>query len=154
MIRRTLVLWFCILSAIPALSADAKKSAGPAPDKAYLQHVLDGWSSLNPADMAQFYAPGDRLFFDVAPVKYHNWTEYQNGVAELLKGYKSVKLTLTDDAQVHHEGDLVWAVATIKDEGVTKAGKQELATLRWTVIFQKMDGKWLIVHEHTSEAQQ
>jgi ketosteroid isomerase-like protein len=26
-----------------------------------------------------------------------------------------------------------------------------LATLRWTVIFEKQGGKWMIVHEHTSE---
>jgi hypothetical protein len=25
-----------------------------------------------------------------------------------------------------------------------------MATLRWTVVFQKQDGKWLIVHEHIS----
>ena len=32
-----------------------------------------------------------------------------------------------------------------------KSGKRELATLRWTVVFGKQDGKWLIVHEHVSE---
>jgi len=50
----------------------------------------------------------------------------------------------------HHEERLTWAVATLKEEAVTAAGKHELGTFRWTVIFQKQDGKWLIVHEHTS----
>lgn len=152
MIRRILTLSLCILAlSLAAFSADSKKSAGPAPDKAYLQHVLDTWSTLNPADMAQYYAQGDRLFFDIAPVKYSNWPEYQKGVTELLKGYKSLKLTLSDDAQLHREGDFFWAVGTVKEDAVAPAGKHELATMRWTVIFQKVDGKWLIVHEHTSE---
>jgi ketosteroid isomerase-like protein len=154
MIRRSLAMYFSIVAL--ALSTFAQKSStkmstGPAPDKAYLQHVLDTWSTLNPADMAQYYAQGDRLFFDIAPVKYSNWAEYQKGVTELLKGYKSLKLTLSDDAQLHREGDLLWAAGTLKEDAVAPGGKHELATMRWTVIFQKMDGKWLIVHEHTSE---
>lgn len=152
MIRRALTLLLCALAcSLAAFSADSKKSGGAVPDKAYLQHILDTWSTLNPADMAQYYAQGDRLFFDIAPVKYNNWPEFQKGVTELLKGYKSLKLTVSDDVQIHREGDLLWAVGTVKEDAVAPAGKHELATMRWTVILQKMDGKWLIVHEHTSE---
>jgi len=31
-----------------------------------------------------------------------------------------------------------------------KSGKQEMGAFRWTVVWQKEDGKWLIVHEHVS----
>ncbi len=61
---------------------------------------------------------------------------------------------MTDDVEFHHEGDIAWTAAALKEEAATSTGKQEMATMRWTVIFQKMDGKWLIVHEHTSEALQ
>ena len=138
---------FCL--SFSAFAAEKKMTAGP--DKAYLQKVLDGWSALKPAEMKQYYSQEDHLFFDIAPVKYSNWTEYQAGVTELLKTYKSIKLTLNDDTQIHHEGTLTWAAATIKEEAVTAADKHELATFRWTVLLQKQpDGKWLIVHEHTS----
>ncbi len=51
--------------------AAAKKSAAPAPpDKAYLQKIWDGWSTLDPANVAQFYASGPHMFFDIAPLKY------------------------------------------------------------------------------------
>jgi ketosteroid isomerase-like protein len=121
-----------------------------APDKAYLQKILDGWSSMNPANQKEYYAQGDRLFFDIAPLKYNNWSEYQSGVTELFKSYNSMKLTLNDDAQIHHEGNLTWAAATVKEDAVTSTGKHELGTFRWTILFQKLDGKWLVVHEHTS----
>ena len=59
MIRRTLALSLCIfVLTLAAFSADAKKSAGPAPDKAYLQRLLDGWNSMDPSVMTQYYAQG------------------------------------------------------------------------------------------------
>jgi ketosteroid isomerase-like protein len=153
MLNRLLVLAVAIVLSLPSLAATkaaAKMAAAGGPDKAYLQKVLDGWSTMDPANMAQYYSKEDLLFFDIAPVKYANWQEYQTGVAALLKDYQSLKLTLGDDVQIHHEGNLAWAAATIKEEAVTKTGKHEMGTLRWTVILVKKDGNWLIVHEHTS----
>ena len=155
--KRLLTVLLCILALSLASFAAPKKSAakagpsGPAPDKAYLQKLLDGWNTGDPANMTQYYVQGDHTFFDIAPLKYNNWPEYQKGATELLKGYKSFKLTLNDDAQIHQEGNLAWSTATVKEDAVTTAGKHEMATQRWTVIFQKQDGKWLIVHEHSSE---
>ena len=153
MFKRILTVSLCVLSlAVASLAAPKEKmAAAGVPDKAYLQKVLDGWSSLDAANLAQYYAKGDMMFFDIAPLKYANWAEYQKGSTDLLKGYKSVKLTLDDDAQIHHEGEVTWVAATVKEDAMTTAGKHELATFRWTVIFQKEDGKWMIVHEHTSE---
>jgi hypothetical protein len=154
--KRVLITLICVLALNLSSLAGPKKMAKPGPsgsgpDKAYLEKLLDGWSSGNPANMAQYYVQGEHPFFDIAPLKYDNWTEYQNGTTELLKGYKSFKLTLNDDAQVHQEGNLAWSSATIKEDAVTSAGKHEMATLRWTAIYQKQaDGKWLIMHEHTS----
>ena len=66
--------------------------------------------------MAQYYDQGEYTFFDIAPLRYSNWAEYQKGVTELLKGYKSIKLTVNDDAQIHTDGNLTWAAATVKEE--------------------------------------
>jgi ketosteroid isomerase-like protein len=153
--KRCLTLLICVLvlsfSTLAASKKPAAKAAAGAPDKAYLEKLLEGWNTGDPANMAQYYIQGEYAFFDIAPLKYNNWPEYQKGATELLKGYKSFKLTLNDDAQIHQEGNLAWSAATIKEDAVTAAGKHEMATLRWTAIFQKQDGKWLIVHEHTSE---
>jgi len=151
--KRLLTVFACILVlSITSFAAPKKKAmpSGPGPDKAYLEKLLAGWSTGDSASMAQYYAQGDLLFFDVSPLKYANWSEYQKGTADLLKNYKSFKLTLGDDAQVHQDGDVAWSAATIKEDAVTTAGKHEMATWRWTAVFQKQDGKWLIVHEHTS----
>jgi ketosteroid isomerase-like protein len=129
----------------------AKKAAPPAPDKAYLQKIWDGWSTLDPASVATHYASGLHTFFDIAPLKYRSWDEYQKGVKVVLSGYKSAKFTVNDDAAIHPHGDLVWATATVAYEMTGKANKVEMGNFRWTVIFENQDGKWTTVHEHVSE---
>jgi len=149
----SLCLLVLTLSSIaqPPKPASKKSAAGPAPDKAYMQKIWDGWSTLDPANVAKYYATGPHTFFDIAPLKYGSWDEYEKGVKGVLAGYKSAKCTVNDDAAIHPHGDLVWGTATIKEEMTTKAGKVEMGSFRWTVIWENQDGKWLIVHEHVSE---
>src|SRR5579885_29233 len=122
MTKRLLTMSFCLLAL--TLSAQTKKSpmkksAGAAPDKAYLQKIWDGWSTLDPANTAKFYATGPHTFFDIAPLKYDSWDQYEKGVKGVLSGYKSAKFTVNDDAAIHPHGDLVWATATVKEEMTT-----------------------------------
>jgi ketosteroid isomerase-like protein len=156
MLKRFLTVSICLFVITLSAAAQAKKpaakkaSAGPGPDKAYLQKIWDGWATLDPANTAKFYAAGPRTFFDIAPLKYNGWDEYEKGVKGVLAGYKSAKFTVNDDAAIHPQGDLVWATATVKEEMTNKAGKVEMGNFRWTVVFENQDGKWLIVHEHVS----
>ena len=156
MLKRFLTVSLCLFVITLSAAAQAKKPAakkspaGPAPDKAYLQKIWDGWSTLDPANTAKFYASGPHTFFDIAPLKYGSWEEYEKGVKGVLAGYKSAKFTVNDDAEIHPHGDLVWGTATVHEEMTSKAGKVEMGNFRWTVVFENEDGKWLIVHEHVS----
>jgi ketosteroid isomerase-like protein len=156
MLKRLLAVSLCLLAL--ALSGVAqmkksptKKAAGPVPDKASIQKIWDGWSTLDPANVAQYYAPGPHTFFDIAPLKYNSWDDYAKGAAGLVSAYKSAKFTVNDDLAIHPHGDLAWATATVAEQMTTKAGKVEMGNFRWTVILENIDGKWLIVHEHVSE---
>lgn len=151
--KRLCAVFLCLLVVtLPALAKPAAKKspAPPAADKAYLQKIWDGWATLDPANVAMFYASGPHTFFDIAPLKYGSWDEYDQGVKGVLVGYKSAKFSVNDDAAIHPHGDLVWATATISEEMTTKAGKVEMGNFRWTVVFEYQDGKWMIVHEHVS----
>ena len=153
MIRRSLTLLLCILAL--ALSSFAQKTSTKTPstavpDKAYMQKIWNAWATGNPANAAQFYAKGDRVFFDIAPLKYGSWDEYQKGATALEADYKSSTFTVNDDAQIHNSGQIVWGTATVKYDMVHKTGKHDMGEFRWTVIWQKEDGKWLTVHEHVS----
>jgi ketosteroid isomerase-like protein len=47
------------------------------------------------------------------------------------------------------EGSLGFAHFVV-DGAFTMGGKRWKFTERWTDVFRKIDGKWVIVHEHTS----
>lgn len=156
MIKRILAVSLCVLALSLCGFAQTKKSpmkkgVGPAPDKAFMQKIWDGWSTLDTANVAKFYASGPHVYFDIAPLKYASWDEYEKGVKQVLAGYKSAKFTVNDDAEIHPHGDLVWGTATIKEEMTNKAGKVEMGNFRWTVVWESEDGKWMIVHEHVSQ---
>ncbi len=133
-----------------AQDAPKKMSSSEMPDKALMQKIWDGWSTLDPANTAQFYARGPHVFFDIAPLKYNSWDEYQEGVKKELAGYKSARFTVNDDAQIHPAGQVVWGTATVKFDMMEKSGKDNQGDMRWTVVWQKQGGKWLVVHEHVS----
>jgi ketosteroid isomerase-like protein len=153
MMRRMAVLLLVAGVAIGGFAKKAaKKAAAGALDKAYLQTIWDGWATLDAAAVKQYYAQGPHVFFDIAPLKYANWDEYQAGVTQELAKYKAAKFTVNDDAQIHKCGDAYWVTSTVASDMTQKSGKREMATFRWTAVFEQQDGKWLIVHEHVSEA--
>jgi ketosteroid isomerase-like protein len=152
--KRLSAVLLCLLTlslfSVAQPKAASKKSAPAAPDRAYLQKVWDGWGTLDPANVAKYYASGPHAFFDIAPLKYDSWDEYEKGVKAVVAGYKSAKFTLNDDLAIHPHGDLVWVTSTVKSEMTTTAGKIEMSTFRWTGILENQDGKWVTVHEHVS----
>jgi ketosteroid isomerase-like protein len=152
---RMLVLALCVACSVltsPTVTNAEKMHAGKiaAPDKAYLQKIWDGWATLDPANVAQFYASGPHTFFDIAPLKYSSWDEYQIGVRQVVADFKSAKFTVNDDVELHPAGKYLWGTATVKEEMTHKNDKVDNGNFRWTVLFEEQGGKWLIVHEHIS----
>jgi ketosteroid isomerase-like protein len=166
MAKRMSVVALAVFMIIPAFMQTGLAQTGLAPkrtkvsaagagavDKAYLDKIWDGWATLDAAAQKQYYAQGPHVFFDIAPLKYGNWDEYQVGVGKDLARYKAARFTVNDDAQIHKSGDAYWITATVASDMTLKSGKREMTTFRWTAIFEKQNGKWLIVHEHVSMAQ-
>ncbi len=152
--KRFLVLAFVVALAMAGFCQKAAKAAagGSAVDRAYLQKIWDGWASLDAAGQKQFYAQGPHVFFDIAPLKYANWDEYEAGVTKELVDYKAATFRVNDDLQIHKAGDAYWVTSTIASDMTRKSGKREMGQFRWTAVLEreKKDGKWLIVHEHVS----
>ena len=150
--NRLFILLLCGL-AVPTVcqTQAAKKNRAPgAPDKALVQKIWDGWNSLNPDNTAPFYARGQHAFFDVAPLRYSSWDEYASGVKKEFADYKAAKFMVNDDLEIHTAGDYAWGASTVKFDMTRTSGKRELGQFRWTVVWHKQDGQWLIVHEHVS----
>ena len=147
--RLTLCAALLSITISTAFAVDAKK--GAVPDKAFMQQILDAWNTMDPSKPAPYYSKNpENIYFDIAPLKYNGWSEYAKGVQQVLGEYSSIKLTVNDDARVHPAGKLTWATATFHLDGTHKDGSKDNAEGRWTVIWEKQGGEWLIVHEQVS----
>ncbi|HVP44258.1 MAG TPA: nuclear transport factor 2 family protein [Terriglobales bacterium] len=124
------------------------KAAGV--DAALLQKVWDAWCTLDAANAAKYYdaAPGN-VFFDITPLAYHGWSEYEKGVKPVLAGFKSASAKL-DDIRVHPAGNAYWATAIVHMAYETKDGASVKGDWRYTSVWEKRGGEWRIVHDHAS----
>jgi ketosteroid isomerase-like protein len=151
--RRTLPMLATVLL-VGILHAQTQSSADKASDSAVrdtLHRLFAAWSDLNPAKTAHFYAKDRGLvFFDIAPMKYDGWSEYEAGVPKAFAPYKSGKFSLNDDLRVHRQGNLAWATATWGADLLKKAGGTEHMEGRYTGVLEKRGKDWLVIHEHMS----
>ncbi len=149
--RHRLMLIGTLLLLLSESALAQKSSKSGTVDKAYLQRILDTWSSFDVDKVGQYYVQGpDHLFFDIVPLKYTNWEEYKAGVKPLLKQYSSFKFTINDDLQIHTDGNSTWVEATLNVDATTVHGEKQPMVFRWTLVLEKQDGSWIIQHEHVS----
>jgi ketosteroid isomerase-like protein len=138
-----------------AAKTKTKESAVQSAADQQIRHRMDevwaAWSTLDVKNAAKFYSKDPELvFYDVTPLKYSGWSEYERGVQKVLQSFKSVKCRMNDDARVWSRGDAALGTATVHLDMVTQDGKSQSADWRWTVIYEKQNGQWMIVHEHVS----
>lgn len=121
-------------------------------DKAILQQVWDAWCTLDPANVAKYYGKEkDHVFYDITPLQYHGWAEYEAGVKPVLAQWKSGKCKVNYDGQIRQESPTVaWSASTVDMDVVTKEGKAQKMTVRWTAIWHRHGANWIIAHDHTS----
>lgn len=140
--KRIAVLIFVVGITVSGLAQKAGKAgSGGGVDRAYLQKIWDVWAALDAAKEKQFYAQGPHVFFDIAPLKYASWDEYEAGVTKVLADYKAANFTVNDDLQIHRAGDSCWITSTIGSDMTHQSGKRDMGQFRWTAILEKKDGK-------------
>jgi ketosteroid isomerase-like protein len=129
----------------------ATQSAEDEQIRSRMDEVWAAWSTLDVRNPAKFYSKDPGLvFYDVTPLKYNGWSEYERGVQKVLQSFKSLKCRVNDDAKVWSRGDAALGTATVHLDMVAQDGKSQSSDWRWTVIYEKQNGQWMIVHEHVS----
>jgi len=99
--------------------------------------------------LKKFYAKQpDALFFWERKMTY-TWAQLDSTIDALVKAAAKIELKTTD-FRSGGSGDTGWFAATFHIERVSPEGQQSTSDGRWTVVTEKREGRWLIVHEHTS----
>lgn len=132
---------------------DQKREDAQSPERALrvlVPKIVSTWDSMDAEKIGRYYA-ADGTYFDVAPMKYKNWTEYAEGAKKgLFEPNSSLKTKVNDDLQVHAQGKWGWATFTFGVDIVSKQGASSHLDGRWTMILEKRAKGWIVVHEHVS----
>jgi|SRR5271154_462745 len=151
MFRRFVILGMLLAGLVNGQGKMGKAQADRFNFRQLMQQIWDGWGTLNPANTAKFYSKDvDRTFFDIAPLKYQGWSEYDAGVRKTFSDYGSAKFTLDADQHIVQRANFAWATATGHGTLTRKTGGKEEMNFRWTVLWEKIENDWLIIHEHVS----
>jgi len=140
-----------VILAVLAMAQAKSDQQSQIPGKQLMQEIWNGWATLDTANVSHFYdkEPND-VFFDLAPLKYKGWAEYEAGVNNVLAQWQAMKATVSQDAQVSYTGSVYWGIATVHLDITAKDGNQMALDTRLTVVWRKKGKQWLIVHEHVS----
>src|SRR3954464_5697203 len=105
--RKLAILIFLSTSLIANAQLKAHWEGNNTPGKGFMEKILAAWSHGGPAEAAVYYDKSpDDVYYDVAPLKYQGFAEYQKGAEG---AFESVTLTLGDDPKVHLAGNTAWA---------------------------------------------
>jgi len=100
----------------------------------------------------KYYVPGDSLVvFDVVPPRqYVGAAAYRKDWEEFLGSIDGPLTFETTDYNLTTDNNLAFARSIQRVAGKTKDGGDFDLTTRVTDVFKKIDGKWLVIHEHLS----
>ena len=151
--------WFAVVAFVLAVVGGTLAFAfkGKSNDEAEIKKQFDGWLAAFKAKDANkvmtFYGPGDSvLAFDVVPPRqYATADAYKKDYEELFKMMDGAPNVEISDISITTNGsDMAYGHSIDHLTAKTTDGKQLDFTVRVTDIYRKINGKWLIVHEHVS----
>ena len=98
------------------------------------------------------YVPDESLIaFDANPPRqYIGANAYRKDYEDFLAAYPAGIHAEMSDLKIEAEGNIGYGHGLVRFVGTDKDGKSVDNTIRLTDVYRKINGKWLIVHEHAS----
>ena len=132
-------------------NAPARTEDATAEIKPLMEKMAVAWATLDPSKVAQYYAKEVGLaFYDIAPLKYTGWQEYQDGTQRAFADWKSMTWTIGPDLKAYKNGNIAWVTFTSTYEITPKTGDLIKLAGRTTEVLEKRGQDWVIVHDHES----
>lgn len=131
-------------------------AAAQTGDEAQIRAVEDQFAAAFKAKdidaIMKVYVPDESLFvFDVVPPRqYVGATAYRNDWAEFFKTLDGTPNFEITELAITVDGNLAFSHSIQHVAGKKPTGEPLDLTVRVTDAYRKIDGKWLIVHEHVS----
>jgi ketosteroid isomerase-like protein len=111
--------------------------------------MLGAWQVGDVEAMHKYYADDATWVAGTYDPPIAGWQNYVPKYEQSRKGVSSVQL-IRKNTTIFHYGDTAWAAYQWEFQGFVE-GKATTARGQTTLVFVKSQGRWLIVHNHTSQ---
>jgi ketosteroid isomerase-like protein len=117
------------------------------------QRVEDWAKALRAKDIdavMSLYAP-NIISFDIGPpLRYAGANHKRRAWQEAFAAYAGPMAYEVRDLNVTSDGDLAFAHSLNHVSGTLASGHVSSLWVRWAACFRRIDGVWLVVHDHAS----
>jgi uncharacterized protein (TIGR02246 family) len=152
-----------LLAALAAVCVGCSSAPAPAPpvdtaaqDQAAIRVLEDKFAAaFNAKDanaiMALYSSGDDLVVFDIEPPRQHTgWADYKKDWDDTFAAYPGPVVFQVNDLAVTVGGDVAYSHSIQSASMTDKKGKKTTLTVRVTDGYKKVNGQWLIAHEHAS----
>jgi ketosteroid isomerase-like protein len=123
-------------------------------DEAQIRQLVENWTEAlrakNLDALMSHYTP-EVLFYDLAPPLLHSGSSVNGeNLEEWLATFDGPVGLEVRNLSVTTGGDVAYSTCLERTTGRRTSGEQTDVWVRSTVGYRRIDGKWMIAHEHTS----
>ena len=143
----TVVLTLLALVFCPPAKADAREDI-----KALEDRFIAAFKAKDLDAIMKVYVPDQTLFvFDVVPPKqYVGAAAYRQDWKESFDSFNGPITVELTDLDITTDDSLAYGHSIQRVAGTDKQGKKLDLTVRVTDVYKKINGNWLVIHEHVS----
>jgi len=145
-----------LLAPVLALSLYARDARTTANNEAQIRRLIDQWTKAFEArdlsEVMAIYAPGDQLIvYDVVPpLQYTGWDAYKRDFQRFFDQFEGPLQFEFHDLTVAAGPHLAFSYGLGRVSGRLRNGKKTEYWVRVTECYRKINGRWMIVHDHVS----
>lgn len=120
--------------------------------KSLVKDFWTAWSTRNVQSASRFYATAPDLvvYLPWRTAGYQGWNEFSQTASAIMQNLTVAKFTPHDDMWTQQWGDVAATAGIFTVDLQAQDGSSTQGDARYTLIWAKYNGKWLIVHEHLS----
>jgi uncharacterized protein (TIGR02246 family) len=141
------VLTLLALVLCPPAKADAREDI-----KALEDRFVAAFKAKDVDAIMKVYVPDQTLFvFDVVPPRqYVGAVAYRKDWQEVLGSFNGPITVELTDLDITADDNLAYSHSIQRVAGTDKQGNMLDLTVRVTDVYKKINGNWLVIHEHVS----
>lgn len=139
-----------------SVARQTAKTSQSAVDVKEIRSAVEGFrQAVLGKDMngiARYYwnSPELVVFDVITPLSYVGWDSFRKDWEGFFVDFKTISLYDWSDVNVEASGDLGYLRAFIHMKGELNNGEQLEMRVRDTAIFRRIDGRWVVIHDHGS----